>query len=84
MDRKLLLVSRLLQRFCVRTAMGLDDSDFTIGRTPQNKPYLVQTPMVRVRLGAGVCACASCGCTHVVVSISCAHASQSITKMGIH
>ena len=41
------LGSRLLQRFCVREVLGLDDSQFEIGRTKQNKPYLVHSPAVK-------------------------------------
>jgi len=40
MDRKLALGSRLLQRYCVRSVLGLRDDEYEIIRTRENKPYL--------------------------------------------
>uniref|UniRef100_A0A7S4IB54 holo-[acyl-carrier-protein] synthase n=1 Tax=Odontella aurita TaxID=265563 RepID=A0A7S4IB54_9STRA len=40
MDRKLALGSRLLQRFCVRSVLGLENGEYEIARTKENKPYL--------------------------------------------
>ena len=45
--------SRLLQRYCVRQMLGLDDLEFEIGRTKQNKPYLVQSDAVRAAAAKG-------------------------------